>query len=338
MIIIFIFLYFLVALKLVAMINAIRWILLHGTEYRDSISGVSNIAAEQRDRILDDCEAGFFPFGVKDYRLSRYLRNAEVRGPKRLAIGFFRKYLFQFPGPAFTGAALLVITAKFPSTVTLASSGVYGWTGAGYGVLLLVVIITFSIEAFLSYAVLGSYGIAFHRLHVPRERWWSTARNRRRQNSKPSEPIVTEMTAYGGIIITGYAALSSTIYFVSVRQGGFAAVPTSHGTAFVQVDSLFDSLYWSAVVFTDFNGAEPVGALPRLISLLGFIVAFILITFVVFVLGVAIATLRKASDVNSSVSDRGPELASPPPLASVRQETSTPDKKRARRRKRRRHR
>jgi hypothetical protein len=335
-IIVFIFLYFLVALKLCALINAVRWILLHGSEYQDRVSGGSAISARERDQVLDSCAGGFFPFGVKDYRLSRYLRSPDCKGAKKLAVGFFRKYLFQFPGPAFTGAALLVITAKFRPTVTLVSGDTYSWVGAGYGVLLLVVIITFAIEAFLSYAILGSYGIAWHRLDVPRERWWSTARRRPRPDPRKTEPIVIEMTAYGGILITGYTAMSSTVYFVAVRLGGFAAIPASHGSAFVQLDSLLDSLYWTVVVPTDFNGAGPVGAFPRLIALLGFIAAFILITFVVFGLGVAIAAVRKPPQAGSGANDTAIGLTSLAPVNSVRQAAGAAPGKRARRRRKRR--
>jgi hypothetical protein len=329
-IIIFIFLFFLVGLKLFAMINAVRWILTHGTEYRNKISMTSSITREEHDRILDDCNAGFFPFGVKDYRLSRYLRSPVCIGTVKLAIGFFRKYLFQFPGPAFTGSLLLIITAKAPRAVTLTRSDIYSWTGAGYGVLLLVVIITFSVEAFFSYAILGSYGIAFHRLHVPREKWWPTKRNRSTANSKASEPIVTEMTAYGGILITGYAAMSSTIYFVSVRLEGFSAVPASHGAAFVQLDSLLDSLYWTVVVPADFNGAGPVSAFPRFIALLGFICAFMMITFVVFALGVTIATVQKPPDVSSNAIGKAAEVAGAPPPGIARHTTTTSLKEAAR--------
>jgi hypothetical protein len=334
-IIVFIFLYVLVALKLCAMTNAVRWIVLHGTEYRGRVPESATITAEERDRILDGCGAGFFPFGVKDYKLSRYLRSPGCTGAKKLAVGFIRKYCFQFPGPAFTGAALLVITAKLPSRFTLVSSDIYSWTGAGYGVLLLVVIITFSIEAFFSYAILGSYGIAFHRLHVPRERWRSATRSR----PAASEPIVTEMVAYGGILVTGYTAMSSTMYFVGVRLGGFAAVPASHGTAFVQLDSLLDALYWTVVVPTDFNGAGPVGAFPRFVSLLGFMAALIMITFVLFILGITIAGAQKTSDVSSNALDKTAELAKTPALSNVIPATNASPKKSTRpRRKRRRRR
>jgi hypothetical protein len=307
-IIIFIFLFFLVGLKLFAMINAVRWILLHGSEYRDKISG-SSVTRKEHDQILDGCDAGFFPFGVKDYRLSRYLRSPDRSGATKLATGFFRKYLFQFPGPAFTGSALLIITAKAPPAVTLVRGDIYSQAGAWYGVLLLVVIITFSVEAFFSYAILGSYGIAFHRLHVPRENWRPAKRTRFTANPKVSEPIITEITAYGGIITTGYTAMSSTMYFVSVRLGGFSAVPAGHGAAFVQLDSLLNSLYWTLVIPADFNGAGPVSAFPRFIALLGFIAAFMMITFVVFALGITIATVQKPSGVSSNAIGKAAELA-----------------------------
>jgi hypothetical protein len=329
-IIIFICLFCLVGLKLLAMINAVRWILLHGTEYRNKISRTPALTREEHDRILDDCNAGFFPFGVKDYRLSRYLRNSDCRGTRRFSVGFFRKYLFQFPGPAFAGSALLIITAKAPHAVTLAKGDIYSWAGAAYGVLLLVVIITFSVEAFFSYAILGSYGIAFHRLHVPRESWWPTKRTRSTANSKASEPIITEMTAYGGIIITGYTTMASTVYFMSVRLGGFSSVPASHGGAFVQPDSLLDSLYWTVVVPADFNGAGPISAFPRFIALLGFICAFMMITFVVFALGITIATVQKPPDVSSNAIDKAAELTGAPPPGFARHATTASLKKRER--------
>jgi hypothetical protein len=286
-------LYFLVALKLLAMINAIRWMLSYGSEYRSRISKAPATTAGERDQILDACHAGFFPFGLKDYRLSSYIRDSDSGGLKRSVVGFFRKYLFQFPGPAFGGALILIATAKLPASVTLTGSHTYGWVGAGYGILMMAVVITFSVEAFISYAVLGSYGTAFHRLNVPREKSKAGTREPPAVRTGRTEPIVTEMTAYGGILITGYVIMSSTIYFVSMRLGGFDYIPGWHGPTLVEPVSLFDSLYWTAVVPVDFNGAGPIGALPRVIVLLGFIAIFVMVTFVVFILGIAMASMRK---------------------------------------------
>jgi hypothetical protein len=335
-VIIFMILYFLVALKLLAMTNAIRWILLYGTEYRERMSRTSIITAGERDQILDDCHAGFFPFGVKDYQLSSYLRKPNCRGSKRLTVGFFRKYLFQFPGPAFAGSALLIITAKLPSTAILVGSRAYTWIGAGYGTLLLIVIITFSIEAFLSYAILGSYGTAFHRLDVPRERWRPTGQAS--PNPRGSEPIVTEMTAYGGILVTGYTAMTSTTYFISVRLGGFANVPAGHGVAFVQLTSLADSLYWTAIIPADLNGAAPIGAFPRIIELLAFVAAFIMITFVVFILGIAIASVQRPPAVVPPEIDKVPEFTNPPSQNAAVHTARAPPKNRVRSRRKRRSR
>jgi hypothetical protein len=286
-------LYSLVALKLLAMTNAIRWMLSHGSEYRSRISRAPAATAGERDQILDACNAGFFPFGLKDYQLSSYIRNSSSRGLKRSAVEFFRKYLFQFPGPAFAGAAILIVTAKLSSSATLVSSHAYGWIGAGYGILMLVVVITFSVEAFISYAVLGSYGTAFHRLNIPREKSKIGARDPSAASIKRNEPIVTEMTAFGGILVTGYVAMSSTMYFISMRLGGFDYIPGWHGSALVEPVSLFDSLYWTAIIPADLNGAGPIGALPRIIVLLGFIAVFAMVTFVVFILGIAMASARK---------------------------------------------
>jgi hypothetical protein len=301
------FLYFLVVLKLLAMIHAIRWILSHGSEYRAKMSEAPNVTAAERDRILDDCRAGFFPFGVKDYRLSTYMRNPDCKGLKRFTVGLFRKYLFQFPGPAFAGSALLVITANFRSGVTFVDGRAYGWIGAGYGALLLIVIITFSVEAFLSYAILGSYGSAFHRLDVPRERFGIGARGPSDSAGKTGEPIVTEMVAYGGILITGYVAMSSTMYFLSQRLDGFSYIPAAHGTALVAPTSLFDALYWTAIIPADLNGSGPIGAFPRVIVLLAFIAVFVMVTFVVFILGLAMASVRKLPSDSSHPGDNSGE-------------------------------
>jgi hypothetical protein len=212
---------------------------------------------------------------------------------EEIGCGILQEIPLSIPGPAFAGSALLVITANLPSSVTLVDRRIYGWMGAGYGVLLLIVIITFSVEAFLSYAILGSYGSAFHRLDVPRER--SRVRTHGSSDSRANvdQPIVTEMIAYGGILVTGYVAMSSTMYFLSQRLGGFAYIPEAHGTTFVQPASLFDALYWTAIIPADLNGAGPVGAFPRIIVLLAFIAAFVMVTFVVFILGIAMASVLK---------------------------------------------
>lgn len=331
MVVVITFLYLLVVLKLLAMIQHIRWILSDGSEYRARISEAPNVTAAERDRMLDACNAGFFPFGLKDYQLSSYLRRPDCKGFKRFAVGFFRKYLFQFPGPAFAGSALLVITANLPSSVTLVGSRIYGWTGGGYGALLLIVIITFSVEAFLSYAIIGSYGSAFHRLDVPRERPTVRTRGPSGSPAKVNQPVVTEMVAYGGILVTGFVALSSTMYFLSQRLDGFAYIPQSHGTTFLEPSALVDALYWTAIIPSDLNGAGPTGALPRVIVVLAFLAIFLMITFVIFILGVSMASARKPISDSSHLGNNADKLthAERRPRTTDADKTPTPGQGRA---------
>jgi hypothetical protein len=316
-------LYLLVGLKWVATLSAIRWVFFHGTEYRDLVAELPSMTIEEHDEILDKCGGVCFPFGKKEYKLSRYIRNC--KGAKRWALDFFRKYLFQFPGPALAGSFLLVLTAKSPASVALISGRAYGWLGVGYCALMMVEVLTLSAEAFVSYAILGSYGAAWHRLDTPRQRLRPGARERRSARSRPDIPIVTEMIAYFGILITGYLIMICAVYFGSVRLAVFTNIPGSHGGGLIQGGALFDSLYWTTLMPTDFNDTGPVGVLPRVLVLLGFFTIFVMVTFVVFILGVASSSRRDIppGDSRPSAPDNAQQATQFP--ASTRQQAAAGD-------------
>lgn len=169
--------------------------------------------------ILQVCHADFFPFGLKDYRLARYMRRLprkSVCGTMTWwALAVFQKIFFQFQGLAIASALFLVLGAHASHKATWTQRNVYGGLGAALGIMLMIGIILLACESFTSYAVLGSYGAAFHRLDVPRRRILDEAAKPSTLLPQPEDRnlAIIEMFAYAGTFLSAFVIMANTTYF-----------------------------------------------------------------------------------------------------------------------------
>jgi hypothetical protein len=254
MVLVLAFLCLVTLLKLISISNAIRWLGTSAGQYRKEIvkrRPQTVLALEVQLRIF---RADFFPFGLKDYQLARYMRRlprASARGTVAWwVLVLFQKVFFQFQGIAAVSAVALVIGAHAPHGTLLASRNVYGGMGAALGILLMAGIILLTSECFLSYVVLGSYGAAFHRLDARRLRVLDEAVRPSMLLPQPGDRNVAiiEMFAYAGIFLMAFAIMTSVTYFISLQLGGFSALTDPVGHGLIEWRRLYDTLYAIVII------------------------------------------------------------------------------------------
>lgn len=273
-------------LKLVSIVNAIRWLGGDAEQFRREVTRSRPQTVFALEAILEVYNADFFPFGLKDYRLARRMRKLPRRSLRGTvawwSLAAFKKIFFQFQGLAFVSAAFLVFGARVPRIVRLAPQDVYSGMGAALGILLMIGIVLLACESFTSYVVLGSYGAAFHRLDVRRQRLLDEA-------AKPSMLLpqsedrnlaIIEMFAYAGIFLSAFVIMASATYFISIRLGGFGALHGPISGGLIDGRRLYNAFYWTVNIAGGSSEADPVTMLARLLAMIGTI-TYLLLTVIV---------------------------------------------------------
>jgi hypothetical protein len=282
-------------LKLISISNAIRWLGRDAARYRKDVLRNKPQTVFALEVLLQISRADFFPFGLKDYRLARYLRTLPRRSFRGTVawwtLAVFQKILFQFQGLALTSIVFLVLGAHAPETITRVPRNIYGGLGAALGILLMIGIVLLACESFMSYIVLGSYGVAFHHLDVPRRRILDEAAGPAvlLPRAEDKTPAIVEMIAYAGIFITAFVIMASATYFISMQLGGFAALDDRVFPGLIDGRRLFDAFYWTVNIAGGSSEAEPVTMLAMLLAMIGTI-TYLLLTVIVLagLAGVAI--------------------------------------------------
>lgn len=271
--------------KLISISNAIRWLRSDAAQFREVIKSKPQTMFAL-EVILQVHNANFFPFGLKDYRLARYMRKLSRKSVRGTAawwvLAVFQKVLFQFQGLALASAVFLALGAHAPHELTWAPRNVYGGTGATLGILLMIGIILLACESFMSYVVLGSYGAAFHRLNARRRRLLDEAAKPGILLPQPEArnlPVI-EMFAYAGIFLSAFMIMACTTYFISMQLGGFAALNDSLGAELIDGRRLYDAFYCTVNIAGGASDAEPVTMLAMLLAMIGTI-TYLLLTVIV---------------------------------------------------------
>ena len=300
MIVILTFLCGVALVKFIAIFNTARWIGRNGVQYRRAASRKWPLTVETGESLLDDCSGGFFPFGVKEYRLRLYVRRMRHETVLRRTLRQFLHILqnaFEFQYLAFLISAYLIVGAHASGSVTLAPRSTYGFMGFALGVLLMISVTLLAVLAFTSYAVLGSYGVIFYSDELARvqPRISAAAKSGRISNRNAT---ITEMYAYAGMLAIAYVAISSTSYFVSMQLGGFDLLNDKIGPGIIDGDRLFNSFYWTMMMAVGSGGAAPVSIITKVITMVGTITALLLLVIVLAGLaGITIATPEQPHQV-----------------------------------------
>ncbi len=273
-------------LKLISISNAIRWLGSDAAQFRGDVAKNRPQTMFALEVILQVRNADFFPFGLKDYRLARYMRKLPRKSVRGTAawwiLAMFQKVLFQFQGLALASAVFLALGAHAPNELTWAPRNVYGGTGAALGILLMIGIILLACESFMSYVVLGSYGAAFHRLDARRRRLLEEAAKPGILLPQPETRSVAiiEMFAYAGTFLSAFVIMASTTYFISMQLGGFTALNDPLGAELIDGRRLYDAFYCTVNIAGGASDAGPVTMLAMLLAMIGTI-TYLLLTVIV---------------------------------------------------------
>jgi hypothetical protein len=266
-----------------AIVNAVIWLREHGEQYRKEHVERKPQTVLALEVLLDVHQANFFPFGLKEHRLARYMRKLPARSAcgvvKWWALIVFQKVFFQFQWLAAVSSAFLIFTAHVPSRIMWVPRNVYGGLGAALGFVLMLCVILIACESFISYVVLGSYGAAFHHLDVRRRRLLKEAVHPASLLQLPEDKnlAIVEMVAYAGVLIIASVVMASATYFISMQLGGFAALGGRINPGFIDVRRLFDAAYSTVNIAGGSSEASPVSVLAMLFSMMGTVAYFLLI-------------------------------------------------------------
>jgi len=243
-----------VLLKILAVVNAIRWLHSHGPEFATALADQHPRTAVDQERLYDHLGAAFLPFGVKDYRIRRMTRG--LRGSRQLLVGWpariFRATPFNLAVLAGLTAAYLIVLASAPRIPHLLSRSAHDSVALVLALSLIVATILIAVEAVYSYAVIGSYGQSFHEL-----------RPERRQ---PDRILVREFQVFAGALIAAHLAGVGAMYFIGHRFGGYTkiAMPTPD-PAQAALQTL-DCSYYTLATFAGAGDPEPLTAAGKVAS------------------------------------------------------------------------
>lgn len=244
----------LVGLKLVAIGNAIAWLYRQGTRYRPRLVTAPPDTTAAQYRLYDELDGGFFPFGVKDYRLRRMRDTATGRGGwlRRASLRLFQTVLFQFGWLTAICMAYLVAAPHLAGMPALAPRSVDDLGRLVLAVVLLLGTILVAAEAVVGYSMLGSYGTAFHIVPPARRNW--------------ERGLLKEFEVFAGAVLTAHLAGVGALYSVSTRSGGFdklAGLPADLPAALLRVA---DCSYATLMVFLGASDPSPRSFEAKLVT------------------------------------------------------------------------
>ncbi|RJL35596.1 hypothetical protein [Bailinhaonella thermotolerans] len=287
-------------LKAVAIFNATRWLHLHGPAYRQAFGWESTGRAE-RERLVEEHGGAFFPFGLKDYRLRRYLRRSRRFSPLRILLLLWHALFFRLGWLMPLCAAALIATAVAPARLLLFPPPLTDAAGLTLSVLLLLVTLLIVVESVYGYALLGSYGFAFHLL------------NPRRLG--PGRRLLRELQVFIGVVMTALLAGLGAFCFTSVRFDGFERLPGEVVTPLDVLNRILDSAYYTFMAFLGSGEADPRNIPGRLIVALLGLQGFAILVLVLGVLASAVPSPPLAGPPQP-VEGPPPAAAGPPPPAT----------------------
>ena len=246
-------------LKALAILNAVQWLHRHGPAYYRHVTAERPQSVADRDRAVELHGGSFFPFGVKEYRLRRFLRESR-NGPlwkraTRPGVRLFQLVLFQFGFLAPICGFALIATTIPPRRVQVLPSALNDFAGLLLGILLMIAMVLIIVEAVYGYAVLGSYS-AFHLLDPRR--------------AEPGRRLVAELQIFIGSLMTALLSAVGVVYFTSVRFGDYEKMAGSVATSGQIAGRLADSAYYTLMAFLGSGEAGPRSIAAKLVmGLLG---------------------------------------------------------------------
>ncbi len=243
-----------VFLKVIAVVNAIRWLHRQGPAFTAALAAQHPRTMAEQERVYDNLEADFFPFGIKDYRIRRFARARQ--GSRRILVGWlarlFQVTFFNLAMLSVLTATYLILVASMDRLPDLVPRSVDDAFCLVLALTLLIATILIAVEAVYAYAVLGSYALGFHEL-----------RPERRSLEKL---LVREFQIFVGALIAAHLAGVGATYLVAHRFDGYGKLAKIAPSAARAVLQTLDSSYYTLATFVGSGDPEPLTAAGKLTS------------------------------------------------------------------------
>jgi len=259
------------ATKLIGVLSAIRWIVFHGSDYIGRLKAREDHFTEQIYwKVLDQTNGKMVPpFGVMDYRVFRLASRSRPLVGRVLRLA--RALLYDFTSIGIASVVFLYL-ASAPMLSGIAG-GIVPALATASAALVVAQLVAIYAEACVSYARLGSYGLAFHKA----SRYLETRR---------AGPYFTEIKILAGAIIYSLGTGAFTLYFTSFHGGRFTSLSVSGTTLKATGGDLLNCIYFSLTTFFTVETPGPITGPARAAtaSLVGQAVCALILTLSTFAL------------------------------------------------------
>lgn len=245
------------ALKLLTLLQSIRWAAAHGRQFTEQAREWPPVTAPQQYALIEESGGGFRPFGAKSYKLRQrfFVDYDDVTWKRRLRAGGKFVCSFLWSAPLYMGLCGLlveVINASVPDhryhlgfAVSIVALGM-----VVYNIFLIV-------ESVVWYVMVRSYARAYFFI-----------------GSLPTRPGTGTSSTQELLVPTTllfFAVMNSTIAVSTVQlwYGGFGDLPSSTGVL-SEMKRLVQSLYFVMSDMTTIGdqNISPVNTWPRITTML----------------------------------------------------------------------
>lgn len=291
-------------LKVWQIIRSDTWIWKHGTEYQKEYSRLSTSAlrdVDVREALLDRMGGGIFPFGLKSYRLRRWLRGGRslaaqaIRVPLRIFNVLFAFYVYPV-------VASIYVAGSSHLSGPAGSVDPSAYLAFTTGCLVLIGCLGIAVEAALSYTQMSAWGTIYH----------GFARGR---SDNPARSQSEFAVALGAILMAYISAIGVT-YLAGARLGAFTKIQDAG-----VVELLSASAFYALMGMLQAGDADPRNNFGRLVvALVAVNSAALFLIVIALVIGSASGPALGTRPISSRVNEpegNGAHTMNGPPKRQV---------------------
>ena len=268
---------FIALLKIVSILQAIRWIRKNGEAYISILHNNPPTSATDYYCAMEKANGTWFPFGVKDFRLRKFILHCHTEK------SFWKKYCgllaFLFQTTMYRFQIFAGIVGSYAIGISyLSNKSIFLSDSLIYLLYALTIIVLgtnalLSIEAVCCYAIFRNYAMSFHMFSLEKKFWGSGDR------------FLTELKIVGAkIIITLYCGTVAAFVAFALLDGFDGnSLPDDPIVCFSHLmNSIFQMAYFTTTTFVTvgFGDITPKNIFGQIVALLIEIQAFSIVALV----------------------------------------------------------
>lgn len=261
-------------LKFCGTTGAIRWMRKHGQAYMSDVKVYEPASKCEYYELFEKHSGGFFPFGLKDYKLRRFAENTRTYSDSEMRFqplaDTLYKVLYWFPLLSLIAYVYVALSAillhKYHPDFFLIN---HSHCCLIFGLVLLILAdnIMISVEAVHSFAILGSYAVNLH-LYAIGSRALS-----------PGETLLLELRVFMFQVFMAVGTGAVACYFTYICLSGYNLPAYAHNNWLM---SLIECSYFSMTTFftVGFGDITPANIPGQVIAMMIMFQSFSLVVFV----------------------------------------------------------